>query len=205
MASVLTELDQYDASVTVPDDGDTAGASSVAAAGVGFQPLANRTEFLRAKVPGALAATVVNVPVASGVAFTTGAVSNWAQFSWQTLVNTSGIIVSWTLPHLLGAELNSLIVYIDPAAGHGGTLPDTSPVLTLEAVNISTGVIDFTDSFEDATAIGTYETYHSFTLTPAAARAFNGFNLNVHIFNEFGGTAQSGLEVKALQMNVSPV
>ena len=47
MSSIITELDQFDATVTVPDDGDTAGAASVTAAGVGFQVLANRTRFLK--------------------------------------------------------------------------------------------------------------------------------------------------------------
>jgi len=49
MSSVVVEVDQYDATVTVPDDGDAKNAASVTAVGVGFQPLSNRTGFLQTR------------------------------------------------------------------------------------------------------------------------------------------------------------
>lgn len=44
---VITETATFDASVTVPDNGDPEFAESVSAPGVGFQPLANRTQWLK--------------------------------------------------------------------------------------------------------------------------------------------------------------
>jgi len=49
MSSVVVEVDQYDATVTVPDDGDAKNAASVTAVGVGFQPLSNRTSFIETR------------------------------------------------------------------------------------------------------------------------------------------------------------
>src|SRR5512133_125248 len=59
MAHALADVDAFDANVTVPDDTDAASAASV---GVPFQSLANRTAFVRARVPGAAASYQVVIP-----------------------------------------------------------------------------------------------------------------------------------------------
>jgi hypothetical protein len=53
MSHALTEALVYAATVTVPDDADPLTAASVAASGVGFQALADRTKNLVGRVGGA--------------------------------------------------------------------------------------------------------------------------------------------------------
>jgi len=45
---IITETATFDPTVTVPDNGDAELAESVCGPGVGFQPIANRTQFLNA-------------------------------------------------------------------------------------------------------------------------------------------------------------
>lgn len=77
MASNLTETPTFDANVQVPDDGDPEDAASVIA---GFQPLANRTQYLVAATQYA-AFGVDGTAVASGSKFTLNLIAESGGFS----------------------------------------------------------------------------------------------------------------------------
>lgn len=126
MAKVLTEVDAFDASITVPEDGDTRNAASVETP---LQSLANRTKNLRALIYTATPTTFVRFV---GVGYQSSADASANGPGWLH-VNTDPTIAlsigsarakrlisfDHVLPH--GATITQVRVRVDPAAAESST------------------------------------------------------------------------------------
>jgi hypothetical protein len=89
MAHPLVEVDAFDASVTVPDDGDTENAASVE---TGFQSLANRTKNLDARIADLLA-KVSALEVFADVAISGSGIAEGAKFTLALTAQLGGFSI----------------------------------------------------------------------------------------------------------------
>ena len=154
MPIVLTEVVNYDATITVPVDGDVRNAASVQ---VPLQSLTNRSAFFNAQI-GALGSGVKKVRTASGVAAIKAlvgmqdgeiAVTNggfpYASLGW--IYNAAGAdpeFVPWVLaPNSGGGRwYNLLQAYVNQAGGASGaaarwTIPVANALVTVAQTSIT--------------------------------------------------------------------
>ena len=123
MSHGLTDVSAFTLPVTVPDDGDSENAASVAA---GFQPLANRTRYLLDKALGGnvnfpVTNRVVTVPLIGGFSFGMAPAATWPQAGGAPLywwIKVNGDIVYFPLNAYLrsGETLTSVVATVWPGA-----------------------------------------------------------------------------------------
>lgn len=207
MATVLTELDQFDATITVPSDGDTANAASISAAGVGFQPLANRTGFINTRI-NVLQSTVV-CPVEysyNGDAVSVNRFEKQAARDTitQTDITSAGIVVI-PLPPLRAGTITGWSVTISPTPGHGG-LPGTMPQVSLlkreRTATTSTSAVGAT-TVDPSASVGAYDSVHAITLGSLSEAVDPGFAYFLTFEGEAGVNSQTGLIVMAASVSVT--
>jgi len=198
MASVVAEVDQFDATVTVPDDGDTRSAASVTAAGVGFQPLSNRTLYNKNRSIGALGGDLL-LPLTGAHTVVNGAAAVWTyqvaapNGTWVQSNIGGASEIYLQLPHVVGATCTGLVarVHGDPnvVGPHAGAV-GTMPLLSLLSINTATGVAAVVGSQVDTTvAPATYEVIHDITLTVAAQTFSSTFALIAKLEGETGANS----------------
>lgn len=174
MASAIVEVDTFTATITVPDDGDTASAASVV---LPVQGLSNRTNWLENRLLAAGGTTRILDP-------------NATFFTNYVFTTTGGILAQWTgqvgrgdmyipIPYQPGAGIVSVTLTHFPQAGSfagAGTLTQ----MQLHSQTISTGVAAAVDTqIDPAGGAGAYDALHAFTLTCAATR---DMTTDVHYF-----------------------
>lgn len=170
MASDITEVDQFDATVAAPDDGDTANRASLVAALTGLQALANRTLYNnnRLLVPSS---GIVQSPIWTWTDETEDVTH------WQRAFSASGdtlsywnqeIVAAWELvaplPQLTAGTITAVTMYLNPLTGRGG-LPAIMPKIDLRSIapatsNTITNHGTITDS---SASVGAYEVHHAAT------------------------------------------
>ncbi len=200
MASVVTELDQFDASVIVPDDGDTSGAASVAAAGVGFQPLANRTKHLQARNIGSaggnlqLDLNAVLENTGSRFSFNFGLAP--PNFTWGNSNTTDAGGIYFMVPPMFGVQITNVVARYHGdgfAAGAHGAVPATLPTVALQRLDTDdggNGNVSTVGTFTDPSAtVGAYETLHDIDLSGLTALAGDDFVYVVRVTGEAGANA----------------
>lgn len=163
MSHPLTDVSNFDTSITVPDDGDAGAAASV---GVGFQSLANRTKWLNdnkltltgGTLTGGLIGTSLSgtsFPFAGApptvnrnqpALFASGDGSRWSYdrnfLKWyQSSVASAGTLFIPLSNLVDGATLISVSVaysgkYATGMVGHAG-LPATMPTVSLQRISAS--------------------------------------------------------------------
>ncbi len=203
MSSVVTELDQFDASVIVPDDGDTSGAASVTAAGVGFQPLANRTKHLQARNIGSaggnlqldLNAVLENTSARFGFSFGVGA----PNFTWGNIDTTTAGGIYFMVPPMFGVQITNVVARYHGdgfGAGAHGAVPGTLPTVALQRLDTDdggNGSVSTIGTFTDPSAtVGAYETLHDIDLSGLTAVAGDDAVHVVRITGETGANAIDG-------------
>lgn len=198
MATVLTEVSQFTSSVTVPDDSDAASAASVVAP---FQVLADRSQFLSDSVYAGATQTIP-VPIVpfriDQYAFSSG--NTWRYDNPGT---TSGL-VAFALPHFQNCELVSIEVGHAPSATSFTSQPNNAAV-SLRRMNITTGVsATIIDVIDPETVAGSYETAHTFTITPASPEAFTAGNIFIARFDQEATPAVNGKFHVVCNMTIQP-
>lgn len=178
MATALTPVNQWDANMIVPDDGDTRSAASVTAPGVGFQVAANRLLYLRNRLVNAVGGTVrlpMNIKYRNLNAGTpyldyisaAGGVSGQVS---QNDVTASGI-VWFEIPYVFGASLTLVGMTWDGTFDAGGPragLPGTMPTISLRTLDATTGAAATVGTATDASInVAAYELPHEVTLAVA--------------------------------------
>ena len=123
---------------------------------------------------------------------------------YQALVSTSAdLMFQVDLPH--GAVITSVTATIDPAGGHGGVMPNSTPSLTLLRID-DTGTSNTLIGVGDPTTpAASYEGLHSFSATLGTPhvvdRTVNRYAIRVT--NEAGANAVSGLRLICLKITWS--
>ena len=215
MASVITELDQFDASITVPDDGDTSGAASVTSAGVGFQPLANRTTFLKnrsAAASGGNLAVALDASINTNARFTFAfglAAPDYTQF--QTDVTDAGGI-QFHIPPIFGVQITNVIARVHGDAGGVGThagLPGTLPIIELLSLDSTSGtgtVTSIATQVDTSASVGAYETMHNIDLGSLTEVAGDNLTYIVRFTGETGANALvNRLALYQILLTLNPV
>lgn len=202
MATVIVEVDQFDATITAPDDGDTANAASLTAAGVGFQPLANRTKYLRDRL--APATSYVTVPLIYPADFD-GFTWLWEASAKTWYSNTASDVFDISLPTVPGHKITALTAVIKPSAGSyaaAGTLAQ----LALYAIDNAAAAGGLVQSVTDpAASAPAYDLAHELTLTLASPRDFDPTTESLlAVFTRDDAAAQSTI-LANLYMTVQPV
>lgn len=169
MAHALVDVDAFDAAVTVPDDTDAASAASV---GTPFQSLANRTAFVRARVPGAAASYQVVIPayftgnLAARFAYEPAGGGNPRSYPINADVTSTGGI--WCPVGGLPSKgtitaFDALVTGLETAGAHAG-LVGTAPAVGFYRRQLSTGAIAAVATTNDphaTTSLVAYEAPHT--------------------------------------------
>jgi len=215
MASVITELDQFDASVIRPDDGDTSSAASISAAGVGLQPLANRTNFLKkrsAAADGGNLLVTLNEVLNSNSRFSLAFGVSSPDYSWVQSDITDAGGLWFRVPPLYGVEITDVLARVHGDGGGVGThgaLPATMPAVTLFELDSTsgTGTVNNLGSQSDVSAnVAAYETIHDITLTGLNAVAGDESSYLVRLAGEAGANSLvNRLTMYRILLTLSPV
>lgn len=201
MAHGLTESDTFDATVTVPDDGDTSNVNSVNTA---FQALANRTNYLRNRLFGG--GSPVNVPLA----FIENASSRFIfrQGKWSQGDVTDGGGLWLPLP-FTGGSCTGVIVSVNGdwlSAGTHAGLPATMPAVELFKSDGTASALPTSLGSQSDTSgsVGAYEATHDIELTISAESITDDVALWVKVTGEASTNALAGrLGVLGLKAKVS--
>lgn len=195
MSHGLTESTTYDATVTVPDDADTANAGSV---NVAFQAIANRTKQLRSKIPASAGGNqqlTMAAAKATNWAFDAGDVAGQTDHTWYQSSVASADLLEFQLQHIPGAKFTQIVVTLKGKAGHGG-LPGTMPKIQLfktdRAAHTSAQV--GSDQSDTSANVAAYEAVHTVTLTVSEQTMSETAVYYLKITGEDGANEMAGLE-----------
>lgn len=196
MAHALTETDNYDAAVDVPDPGDPRNAASVE---VPFQELTNRTAYFKRLVPGASDGEVM-IPLASGMPDAlTGGIWNWiaggVSISYWLQTDVSGatpISFEIFLPDQVTiTQVRAWVVGSITGVAHGA-LPATKPTLKLLEIDPGSGTVTFNASQTDGSgSVGVYDAAHTIVLTTSRFVASQFRRYEIRFTGEGGAGAQA--------------
>lgn len=210
MAHTLTEADDYNATVTVPDDGDDLLDTSVES---GFQSLANRTKYLLNRVtsgtPGGSVAvhylnpltfTSVYLAGLSSVkfeyAFRSGIATAWYQTTVVTAGGTAdtGCVAMPILDLPVGAVITGVHAVIFGNTSH---TPTKHPELRLYTAYESGSPVQLGASAVDATSGAAYAADHTLEITSGIGPTFSpGVALGLELRGEADASAAAGLTLK---------
>jgi hypothetical protein len=206
MASTLTEVDTYTATVTVPDDGDTRNASSVVA---GFQDIADRTKNLDRR--SMMGETELVVPgglfVPHDVSVTTDYVrssSGVAGHHWLQNSTTASLLLA-PLPHLRSGTITAITLYLEGSVGHGG-LPATMPEFYLISAPLTDGsapVTEVTAQVDASGSVGAYEVPHTIDATGLSVTIDPLNSYWVSMLGEASTNSQTGLAFYNLRLTIT--
>jgi len=197
MATIITEADSYNATCTAPDDGDTRSAASVTAAGVGFQVLADRTEYLKNRSISAVGGEIM-MPLNPAWAIASDAADS---IDWELRADIPTPEVFWRQTVAAGAADGFIWQQIPPyhnctfsrvvlslhGPAHGGAWPPAAfPILRVYQTT-SVGVTTLVGTVTDTLAQAPYELQHDVTLNFAAQTMDEDTVYWMNLMGENGG------------------
>lgn len=205
MSHALTEVAVHTAAVTVPDPGQPVLANDIE---VACQALANRTKLLLDPFnPLVNRRRVVKAPPLFNAEFWEHSTSPTTANPLVSLTGSAGpsvdkrkVIYMLDVPH--GSTLTHVQLALQAASGHGGVLPPNTVGMRFEKQAWDTGVVTAGSVDSDPSGIGTYESYHLFTLniTPDEVIDLDTYRYYVRVSNEGGGGSaiEAGLQLFGL-------
>lgn len=163
MASDITEVDQFDATVAVFDDGDTANRASMVAPLTAFQALSNRTKYLHARTPIQSGGVIVPATHCHPSAADN---PDWVYLNGHLRDESTNLVsVVVPLPFLAAGTITGFTAFLTPAGAHGA-LPATLPVIALFSQKLDGSGSGTIASVTDTSgSVGAYELAHTIVST----------------------------------------
>lgn len=207
MTQNITELDQFDATVSYPSPGESVTAASQL---LPLQPLANRTRYIKnridlfdpvalAGVPGISAGPLV-FRVRLGAPYLADFTTDWSKGAYVTYSQASvatAVSIVFEPQFLPVGQITDFKIGLSHPVGGHGSLPATMPrFLLLKRAVAATGspttIADVTDS---SASVGAYEAYHEVAATGLTETLSVG-NVYILLINgEAGANSIAGLAI----------
>ena len=198
MTKALTDIDTFDATITVPEGADDRTAGSVE---VSFQGLANRTTNNNTRLSGIdtqltavprLNTSVVKIPLTTGVPALGTTSWKWIGSAWSQAATISPVTLDFDITSILPASgtIDSVKMYVNGGSGHGafpGVGSSQLPYIALQKwVKTSGAATVFGKTIDPATSNVEYEVDHIVETTGIAEAITDADNYSVLIQGENG-------------------
>ena len=206
MPVIINEVDQFDATIQAPDDGDAGNGATFQLAPQG---LANRTRYLKKGIPGIADELLQTVSIGAGFAqsgvweqIISGPAPGWLQAS--VAIDRSVDVI---LPVNLGVgRIGSVFCYVIGASGHS-SLPAGMPHVLVVEKNLLTGTSSvIVNVFDSSANVPAFEARHVISATGInhSISSDPDVQYQVSLFGETDSNAEVGFQILGLKVGFVP-
>ena len=191
MSKVLSETSQWTASVTTPTDGDQVDAASLDA---GFQPLTDRSKYMREGIPGRASSYQYRVPLPYP-SYNANSRFSWGfptdgSYGWLMTDVTNIGQLTFQIPVPAVGTITAATFYLWCGTGRAG-LPTTMPKARIYDI-LHTAPSTLTNRYDEQVdtsgSLGAYEQAHTIVITTSNVGAISADSIYAVEFFGEGGT-----------------